>query len=174
MIDKVLKPTARVMTNNMAANTAVKLRDNVQKAIYNTPDPKFYRRTREVLKAITYEKPQTIYSGRIYQTKVVFDYSKINPAKATVPGYWNRHMGMSEQKFNDGRLISVLNSGTRGMRSLYEREPTYFIEETKKWLEQQVGPNANISFVQTRVSDHINPETDNEMWPVGIRIRRRR
>lgn len=169
--EAVLKPTAKGMSSAVASAVARHLSEEIKNSIYNSKKPSVYKRTKQFLKSITIEK-SIIYSGRIAQTNIVFDYKKIKP-QFTGRG-WNQHMGMSKQSFHEGNLVQVLEEGTIGSASLYEREGAWFLLRTKQWLENEISSNGfKVSDVTMRVS---NPDISDEapdMVPVGIRIRKR-
>lgn len=104
--DAVLKPTARGIGYAVATATKKHLKEEIQANIYSAYSPKSYRRTRQFLNSVTIEK-STIYSGKIAQYRVVFDYKKIKPK--AIRGSWNQHMSAFGQPFNKGNLVQVLD-----------------------------------------------------------------
>lgn len=170
--DAVLKPTARGMGSAIARATARHLQEEIVANIYNTYSPKDYKRTRQFLRSVSIEKSK-IYSGRIAQYKVVFDYNKINPIYVG-NGHWNKHMSFSTEKFNRGNLVQVLEEGTIGTNSRFMREGAWFIANTKRWLNENInGHGFTVSDVTTVGSYDSDLDFVPEKIPVGIRIRKR-
>lgn len=169
--EAILKPTARGIGYAVANATKKHLKEEIQASIYSSYSPKSYSRTRQFLNSVTIEK-STIYSGKIAQYRVVFDYKKIKPK--AVPGTWNKHMSAFSEPFNKGNLVQVLEEGTVGTDSLFQREGAWFLENTKKWLNEKINGNgfsvADVTQVESYPGDYDIPP---DKVPVGIRIRKR-
>lgn len=166
--DALLKPTARAMSYSLSLTAKKHLKEEIQEKLYDRKKPESYQRTKDFLKSVKIER-STIYGGRIYQNRLVFDYKKIHPV--AVKRGWNKHMDVHGQDFNKGNLVQVLEEGTQS--GLFQRDGTWFIANTKKWLEEKTRNNGfTIGDVTMMAYD---PETDEppERVPVGIRIRKR-
>lgn len=170
LINAVLKPTAKGMSYSVSLAAKKHLKEEIQESVYDRMNPLSYERTRNFLDSVKIEK-STVYSGRIYQNRIVFDYKKIHPQR--MAGTWNRHMDVHGIPFHEGNLVQVLEEGTIGSNSLYERNGAWFIYNTKQWLQQMItGYGFTVADVTMMGSDPDSDEPADRV-PVGIRIRKR-
>lgn len=164
----VLKPTAKAMSYSVSLAVKKHLKEEIQASIYSKHTPTDYKRTKDFIKSVTIER-STVYSGRFYQNRIVFDYKRIHPEE--MPGSWNRHMSVRRKNFNEGNLVHVLEEGTQS--GLYQRSGALFIEKTKKWLEEKIINNGFTVADVTMLAHYSDPDAPPEKVPVGIRIRKR-
>lgn len=170
LVNAVLKPTAKGMSYSVSLAAKKHLKEEIEERVYNRMDPKSYERTRQFLDSVKIEK-STIYGGKIYQNRIVFNYKKIHPRRMI--GTWNRHMDVRGVPFHEGNLVQVLEEGTVGSNSLYERNGAWFIYNTKQWLQQMIsGHGFTVADVTMVGSDPDSDELADRV-PVGIRIRKR-
>lgn len=168
LMNAVLRPTAKAMSYSVALAVKKHLKEEIKANVYGKRTPTSYSRTRDFLDSVKIERSM-IYSGKIYQSKVIFDYKKIHPQN--MRGEWNRHMDVHGTPFHEGNLVQVLEEGTIGSASLFQREGAWFILSTKQWLEKMISSHGfTVADVTSMLSDGDEPAS---RIPVGIRIRKR-
>lgn len=189
----VLRPTVEGIIGGLNAVIADQLHNNIVRTVYKANKPKAYNRDHNgnnFLDTITVEKKR-VYSGRIAQGRVFIDPMKLSTA-ITPSNQWNRYRGYGSHTDFRQSLPSVLNDGTAqkftkpgptarqslsGYDIPYYRHAANFMEETLKWVENNLGDyvmSIAMSYKKPQVgASTVSVPTDYQPVPIGIRIRRR-
>lgn len=169
-VRELLEEAGKGALRSVAQQFANQLQNNILDLLYKAYTPTSYKRTYDLVRAVTIDKTKYIYGGKQMQSTVYIDWKKLSIGKRRT-GEWGTHVSVTNEDFRKS-LIDVLESGSNG--GLFKHDGRHFIQETMLWLEINQAAVVSGVTVADKTQYAYSDYGIADKIPTGVRLRKRK